>query len=390
MRNAERNQSTALKLSDKVLLSTVILVAGAAAFLAAFTASYALPVQDLAQYWAAAHLLHSNPYSAELTSTFERGAGILSTPLITKMPPWAIVTFLPLGLLDYHASFALWTVASVLVIGLCSYVIGSHLQQTANIALPVLPFIFGPTVVLLMLGQYTVFTLLGSVLFCSFAASKRESLAGASLLLVLGKPHITILFLISIACWIIHRRRWAMLASGSIVLATTSLLATAINRHVFQQFLHRSSLVVHETEAYPNLGGILYSLSGNHSLALLPQAAGLLWLGFYWMKNREEWNWRHHGPVVLMVSVVCSYYSYPYDQILCLPALITAYAYGNRRAFLLAFAVTDLGFLAYLSNAAGHFGFGYMFLWWTGLGWLVAFSLANTGLPPIPAGLQKS
>ena len=113
-------------------------------------------------------------------------------------------------------------------------------------------------------------------------------------------------------------------------------------------------------------------------MALLPQGLGLLWLFYYWVKNKAAWKWQYHGLVVLMVSVTCSYYSYQYDQILCLPALLTAFASGNRRAFLLPFIITEMAFLAYLSNLAGHYGYGYMFLWWTPLGWLAAFLMAQT------------
>ena len=380
MSKTHTRERSILSSSDKALLCFLLPLAGVAAFFAALTASYALPVQDLAQYWAAAHLLHSNPYSAALTSQFERSAGIFSTPLITKMPPWAIVTFLPLGIFGYHASFALWAVTSVIVIGWCAYIAGRPVRRSAGNALAALPLLYGPTIVLLMLGQYTVFTFLGAVLFCSFASRRQELLAGASLLLVLGKPHTTILFLISVACWAVYRRRWVVFASAATTIASASFIALLINHQVFEQFLGRSRLVIHETEAYPNLGGILYSISGRHPLALLPQAVGLFWIIFYWSKNRQEWDWEHHGPVVLMVSVVCSYYSYPYDQILCLPALIAAYANGNRRAFLLGFVFTNLGFVAYLSNVAGRFGFGYMFLWWTGLGWLAAYLLAKTNI----------
>ncbi len=84
---------------------------------------------------------------------------------------------------------------------------------------------------------------------------------------------------------------------------------------------------------------------------------------------------------MLLVSVTCSYYSYPYDEILALPALIIAFVCGNQRAFALGFVVTDLGYAIYISNAAGHFGYGYMFLWWTALGWLSTYLLAQARLP---------
>lgn len=374
-----------------MLLISVLILVGSATFFSAMMCSYALPVQDMAQYWAAAHLLPQNPYSVELTRRFELSAGINSTLLITKMPPWAVVTFLPLALFGYHVSFALWAVVSVLVLGWCTYVVSRKLYPTNSIAPITLTFTFGPAIVLLMLGQYTVFVLLGAMLFCTCVEQKRDWLAGASLLLVAGKPHITLLFLIAIACWIVHHRRWTVFLSGFITMVAACMTAILINHQVFHQFLERSRLVVHETESYPNPGGILYATFGSHWLALVPQAVGMFWMLYYWSKNKPAWKWEYHGLVALMVSVASSYYSYQYDQVLCLPALLVAFAYGNRRAFLLPFIITEAGFLAYLSNGAGRYGYGYMFFWWTPLGWLTAFLLAKTRFfARSPEGLTPS
>jgi hypothetical protein len=79
---------------------------------------------------------------------------------------------------------------------------------------------------------------------------------------------------------------------------------------------------------------------------------------------------------VVLCSVVCSYYSYPYDETLALPALLVAFA-RSRPPFLIVFLITNLGYALYITNVAGHFGFGYMFLWWTATGWLAACLLAQ-------------
>ncbi len=269
-------------LTKKIFTIALVAFAGGILFMAAFMASEALPPQDLTQYWTAAHLVAKNPYSMELSKQFELSRGVDITPLITKIPPWAIMVVLPLGLLGYHSSFAFWALMSVVVIGGCAYSIGHDLNSTPSLAPAVLPFIFGPTFVLLILGQYTVLVLLGVVLFSFFARKRQDWLAGASLLLPLGKPHVVLLFLIAIALWIVHSKRWSILFSGSLALASASLAAILINRYIFLQFWQRTMLVVHETESYPNVGGLLYSISGLHVLALLPQIAGLIWLVFYW------------------------------------------------------------------------------------------------------------
>jgi hypothetical protein len=346
-------------------------------FSAAFIAAHALPIQDFAQYWAAAHLFSQDPYSMQLTPAFERSAGIVAAPLVTKTPPWAIVLLLPFGLLGYHSAFALWTLMSVCIVAGCSKLIWQNVSSQPSLAPALLSLLFGPTVVLLMLGQFTIFVLLGAILFWVTANKRRDWMAGASLLLVVGKPHIALLFLLAVLLWTIRYKRWIVLISGALSLTAASLTALAINPHIFGQFWIRTILVVNETESYPNFGGMLYLISGRHTLALLPQFAGCIWLLIYWRKHRHNWDWQQHGLIVLLVSVACSYYSYPYDEILALPALIAAFAKGDRRVFLTIFALTDLGYGIYISGIAGHFGYGYMFLWWTATGWLLACILAQ-------------
>ena len=290
-------------------------------YLAALMAAYALPIQDFAQYWSAAHLFPQNPYSTQLTAAFEKSAGIVAAPLLVKNPPWAIVLLLPLALLGYYQAFAIWTVISVCVVAGCGKSVWDRHSSTTSLAPALISLFFGPTVVLLMLGQFTVVVLLGAVLFCTMVRMRRDWLAGGFLLLVSGKPHIALLFLLSVVLWSVIYRRWIVLISGALTLAAASIAALLINPHIFGQFWKRTILVVDETESYPNVGGMLYSVSGLHILALLPQLAGLIWLIFYWRKHRHSWDWEHHGLIVLLMSVACSYYSYPYDEILALPAL---------------------------------------------------------------------
>jgi Glycosyltransferase family 87 len=368
-------------------LAVLLLIVSVCAVLlaAALMASYALPVQDFAQYWAAAHLFSQNPYSMQPTREFERAAGIFSTPLVTKTPPWAIVLLLPLGVFGYHLGFAIWTLMSVIIVAGSARIAWERSGSESSLTPAILSLVFGPTIVLLMLGQFTVLVLLGVILFCVLVSRKRDWPAGASLLLVLGKPHVALLFLVAVALWSFSYRRWVVAVSGALSLATASIAALAINPRVFVQFWGRTMLVVRETESYPNLGGMFYQVSGLHSLALLPQLAGLIWLLFYWWKHRMHWDWQQHGLIVLLVSVACSYYSYPYDEILALPALVTAFVKGDRRIFLVGFALTNLGYVFYISGIAGHFGYGYMFLWWTATGWLATCLLARKGAGEKPA-----
>jgi Glycosyltransferase family 87 len=360
---------------------TVVLIASVCGllFLVAFMATSVLPAQDLTQYWAAARLVRLNPYSFQSVAVLEKSAGVSvsGTPLVLKNPPWAIPFILPLRFFNYRVAFALWTVFSVVVVAGCVRAVWQRIEKSESLFSILLPILFGPTIVLLMLGQWTVLVLLGITGFLIMVERRRDWVAGAFLVLVMGKPHVALLFLLAIALWTLRFRRWAIFYSAVSALAATSLAMLAINPHIFIQFLGRTRQVVDETVLYPNLGGMLYMVTGHHVLALLPQIAGIVWLIFYWSFRWHDWNWMTDGMLVLVVSIASSYYSYPYDEILMLPALVTAYVLGNKRIFIVCFAAVNVGYGLYLSQVAGSIGFSYMFLWWTATGWLMTYYLSR-------------
>jgi len=357
----------------------LIVLSCSALFFAAYLASSALPVQDLSIYWSAAHLVRSNPYSFQAVATFEKANGIFSVSpfLVLRNPPWAILFVLPLGLFSYRVSFALWTVFSILAVTSCSRAIWRLFVPADSLAPVLLPLFFGPTIVLLLLGQWTILVLIGVTLFLVLVERGRDWLAGASLLLVAGKPHVALLFLIAVAFWSIYRKRLAILYSAGLALIASCVAIGAINPLIFSQFLERTREFVGERMVYPNAGGILYVTSGSHALALAPQIAGIFWLLLYWFRNRNDWDWKRQGMLVLAASVACSYYSFPYDEIVVLPALISAFLNGRRTVFYLCFAATNAGYAAYLFQFAGSLGFSYMFLSWTATAWLLTY-LAST------------
>jgi hypothetical protein len=342
-------------------------------------AASALPVQDLAQYWAAAHLVKTNPYSYAATSAFELSHGIPASTglLVIKNPPWAIVFVLPLALLSYTAAFAAWMALSVLIVTACARASWSLFTPRLSLAPALISLLFGPTVVLLMLGQLTVLVLLGITIFLIAIERKLDWLAGVSLVLILIKPHVVFLFLIVAALWAYRSRRLAIIWFGSIALFVLGGAAMLINPHIFAQFLARARLVVGEDYPYPNLGGLIFVLSGHHGLALLPQVIGMIWALIYWHRHRFTWDWKTDGMFVLVLSIACSYYSYPYDEILLIPALLSAYALGKRGIFLTGFVIANLGYAIYISNLAGKFGFDSIFLCWTASVWLITYALSQ-------------
>lgn len=358
----------------KWLLTVALLACTVAVlFVAFFMIASALPPQDFSNFWAAAKLMGKNPYSYGLVASLKKSYGLSVKFDAIKNPPWAILFVLPFGLFDYRVALALWNTLSIIALVACSRVIWNLFTSEQSLAPLLLPLLFGPTVVLVMLGQWTILVLVGVTAFLCLVAKNRDWLAGAALMLVLGKFHIALLFLLAVALWIVHKKRWKVACSALVTTALASLITIAINPHIFSQFLAHDLEATHQTSPFPNLGGMLYLFSGIQSLALLPQIAGVLWLLFYWFIHRDEWDWNQHGMLVLVCSIACSYYSYPYDQILVLPALVMVFVTGNRKVFFALFIAVDIGFALYILQVAGKFGFNYMFLAWTPAAWLIVY-----------------
>jgi len=354
------------------LMLGVLLVVGMAA-------ASALPVQDLAQYWAGAHLVTSNPYSQELVSSFERSHAVTTegTPMVMRNPPQALLLVLPLRFLNYRVAFGLWDLLSIVLVAACARAAYGLVSNRSSLSPALISLLFGPTAALLMLGQIVIFVLLGVTLFFLLIERRKDWLAGAALFLVIPKPHLLLLFIAAVVLWAVHQRRWQVLSSAVITTTIASALILLLNPHVFMQYLAFARDFSRETTPYPNLGGLLYTMTGRHVVAYVPTLAAVAWLAVYWTRNRQAWDWKTHGITVLMVSIAFSYYSFAFDQIVMIPALMIVFAHGNRTRFYAGLVLTNLGYVLYISGVAGRFGFGPMFLWWTSLALLCTFVLSR-------------
>ncbi len=370
------NRAATLCLS-LLLLSTVAVI-----FLIAQGYATTRPIQDMVQFWAAARLIDQNPYSVQLVPALEKsvGARIASAndPLfVTRNPPWALPFYLPLRLMGYGAAYATWTVFSFVVIVVCSRVIWKLYTPRASLIPLFLCLIFGPTMVLPELGQSSVLVLAGITLFLWSVHRQQYWLAGYSLLLVSIKPHISFLFLLAVLLWATYFRRWGVILGGVLAVFVNSWLVLAINPKIFSQYLNHITVVANEAYQFPNLGGMLYGVSRWRPAAIVPEIAGTVWLAVYWWLHRADWDWKKHGMVVLAVSLVCSYYSFAYDEIIALPVLLAAAANGNRRILFTGLILTNCAYAVYLSKLSEILGLHYMFLWWTGSAWMVTYLLSQ-------------
>ena len=362
----------------RALSILLILTSAVLLFFTAMAMADSLSMRDMVQYWAAAQLATSNPYSAEQAYNVEVNAGMPRSrhPMVMPNPPWALPFVLPFRFMSYRVAFASWTLFTLFCVAACARVLWRLYTPRNSLAPAFISLLFGPTLAGMLLGQFSILGLLGITLFLWLVEQRRDAWAGAALLLTVLKPHLLIIFLIVVLLWVIHSRRWLVIVGSAAAFAVACIVAVGLDPQVFQQYFQYAHRFTTEQIPYPNVGGILFLVSRWHKLALLPSMIGTVWALLYWRKHRTNWNMTRHGSFVVLVSLVCTYYSYPYDEVLALPALLGAAALGTSGYFLIGYFLVEIAYAAFFANAGGVTGWDYMILSWVSLALLVTYILS--------------
>jgi len=237
---------------------------------------------------------------------------------------------MPFGLLSYRMSRLLWLLFSTVLLLLSSQVLwriysGKPKQRWLAI---VLVFIFAPTISVLEKGQITTLLLLGITGFLYFTVlHQNDWLAGASLALVSIKPQLLFIFWIALLFWVIQQRRWLIIICTSITILSLILIAMIYNPHIIQQFFGMLQTYQISEWANPTIGSYLRFFwlgLDKFWIQFLPSLLGGIWFIFYWYKHHEAWNWVDELPIILLVSLLTSSYSWTYDLVILIPAIILA------------------------------------------------------------------
>jgi hypothetical protein len=376
-------ESKSMKTLNVVL--GLVLFALLAWFLAAHQSQIRASVtdRDSIAYWAAAKLLvhHQDPYSAPNVLALERSQGYQADkPLVLRTPPWSLWMVLPLGLLNAYWAWVVW-LAVLLASLFLSMRISWRMYGDGGIRPPTVfllsGYLFAPVAACLVAGQLGLVLLLGIVLF--FVLEERHPwLAGAVLLIPFAKPHLFSLLWPILAIWIASRKKWSL--AGGFVLAFSSAVAIAwaVDPAVFwhyREMLRQSSI---QYEFIPALSGVLRLIFFRRFFwaQFLPLAAGLLWSGWYYCKNRRIWSWKEHGPALLVVSVLTTPYAWITDEAILLPAILQGVSWVYRakpdltlksQLVIFAFACLD-GLLLLILRAKIPFATGIYF--WSSLVWV--------------------
>jgi hypothetical protein len=328
-----------------------------------------LPLHDFVEYWAAGRLnVHGeNPYDPQRVHQLEREAGRASEGILMWNPPWTLPLVMPLGLLDCRTAHLLWLCLQFAVIAWCAdslwRLYGGSANQRGLSWL--LAFTFLPTLFSLTAGQIAPLVLLGAVLFLVFVKQGRDTAAGAAIVLLAIKPHLSYLFWIALILWIGRQRRWGVLGGGLLAGAAALGVALLFNPAVLGQYWHTFTSQPPAQYRSPTLGTVLRLLLGEEQfrlqfLAMLP---GLVWFVPYWLRHRQHWDWNERLPMLLLVSLLTAAYgAWPFDLVLLLVPVVQMAA-TMRRSWLLAsgayLAINGLA-AAQLAGEVEYFGFIWM------------------------------
>jgi Glycosyltransferase family 87 len=285
------------------------------------------PVNDLVEYWSAAHLLvHTgNPYSPTEMQALQQAVGRTEpAPLLLWNPPWALTFIAPLSLLSYPAALILWLAIGLAIAIVCAdrlwvYYGGAPRQRYLAW---IVALTFVPTLAVLALGQIGPFILLGITLFLLWH-DRYPIWAGAATVLIGLKPQLFYLFWIALLLWLIRARRWRVIAGAVIAFAASSLLPWLFDHAIFSQYFEQFHAARLLSNPSPNLGTLLrwYVSPSWNWLQFAPSAVGAVWFIWYW-KKAGDWEWTTGIPLLLSVAIATTSYGWLFDHIVLLPAVL--------------------------------------------------------------------
>src|SRR5207302_4220936 len=125
----------------------------------------------------------------------------------------------------------------------------------------------------------------------------------------------------------------------------------------------------------PALSGMIRALFFQRFfwVQFVPTSLGLLWSAWYYRKNQRTWNWRQHGPALLVMSLLTTPYSWMTDEAVLLPAILQGVVWLSRaqlkvrsQLLILLFVFLDL-LLLLIVNARVAPATGIYF--WSSLVW---------------------
>jgi hypothetical protein len=302
--------------------------------------------RDYIAYWATGQQLvhHANPYDVDAILRIERSAGhpVNESVMLMRNPPWGLPLAYPLGFLGYRVCSLLWSLF-LLACLIVSVRILWRMYGHPSTPLHWLGYSFAPAVVCMIMGQTSLFALLGYVLFLDLHR-RRPYLAGISLWLCALKPHLFLPFGVVLLAWILLSRSYKILAGAAVALAASCAITFCFDPSAWSDYAQMIRTAGIEKDHIPCLSVALRFWLSPQTVwfAWLPAALGSAWaMGYFWSR-RHAWDWMKDGSLLMLVSLIVAPYSWVYDDTLALPALLRGAFLTRFRSLLMVLASASL------------------------------------------------
>ena len=334
--------------------------------------------RDFVVYWATGRQLihHANPYDAAAMMHIERAAGLSTASAVGFMrnPPWALPLTLPLGFTGLRTGGFIWSIA-LLACLLASVFWLWQLYGKPENKRHWLGAAFAPAIICLLIGQTSLFVLLGYVLFLRLHRS-HPFWAGTSLWLCALKPHLFLVIGVVMLAWVVISKSYRVILGAVSAMAASCLIAWIIAPAAWGQYtaMMRTSGVNNET--IPCLSIVLRRWISPDTIVLqyVPALLGCLWALNYFWKRRHTWDWVKDGGPVTLVSVLVAPYAWITDQAIAIPALLDGAFRTRSQILLVAIAAASIVIEAELLS--GIILASNLYLW-TAPAWLAWYLLAT-------------
>jgi len=295
--------------------------------------------RDFVAFWATGQQLahHGNPYDRDAMMRIERsvGAPVQDEVLFMRNLPWALPLAYPLGFIGLGVAAFLWSLALLACLLLSVRILWQMHGRPGNY-LHWLGVSFAPALLCLMMGQTSLFALLGYVLFLSLHRNHPFA-AGISLWLCALKPHLFLSVGIVLLLWILLSKSYKLLLGVVAALAASCTVLYLIDPTAWIDYARMMRIAGIGGAHVPCLSVALrfWLRPQMAAFTYLPAALGCVWaLGYFWW-NRHRWDWMKNGSLLLLVSLLTAPYAWVYDDGLAIPALLHG-AYLTRSRILLA------------------------------------------------------
>jgi hypothetical protein len=236
-------------------------------------------------------------------------------------------------------------------------------------------YCFPPALFCVILGQTSIFLLLGLALFLRLHKS-HPFVAGVALWFCTLKPHLFLPFVLVLLVWIVVSHSYRILLGSLAAFAAGAAVTTCIDPAAWSQYAYYMRTSVVTQEFTPCLGDVLRDSIHPSAewLAFVPCIVACVWaLAWFWPR-RHTWDWLENGNPLMLVSLLVAPFGWIFDQTLAIPAILFAVSRKPSPIWMYALALIylliefQIGFHVELHSRA--------FLW-IAPAWIVWYLLAR-------------